>query len=32
MERRPLAHVGRLDVPRGTQGGDREYNCHHCCD
>src|SRR6202790_4025052 len=30
IERRPLAQVGRLDVLRGTQGGDREYNCHHC--
>src|ERR1700723_3216231 len=29
MERRPLAQVGRLDVLRGTQGGDREHNCHH---
>jgi len=32
IERRPLAQVSRLDVLRGTQGGDREYNCHHCCD
>src|ERR1700733_5872803 len=32
IERRPLAQVGRLDVLRGTQGGDREHNCHHCCD
>src|ERR1700730_8245522 len=32
IERRPLAHVGWLDVLRGTQGGDREYNCYHCCD
>src|ERR1700719_2180210 len=31
IERRPLAQVGRLDVLRGTQGGDREHNCH-CCD
>src|ERR1700694_2825072 len=32
IERRPLAQVGWLDVLRGTQGGDREDNCHHCCD
>src|SRR6266481_2031009 len=32
IERRPLAQVGWLDVLCGTQGGDREYNCHHCCD
>src|ERR1700683_2330872 len=32
IERRPLAQVGRLDVLRGTHGGDREDNCQHCCD
>jgi hypothetical protein len=32
IERRPLAQVGRLDVLRGTHGGDREHNCHHCYD
>src|SRR5580700_1190725 len=32
IESRTLAEVGRLDVLRGTQGGDREHNCHHCRD
>src|ERR1700680_1054291 len=32
IERRPPAQIGWLDVLRGTQGGDREYNCNHCCD
>src|ERR1700678_2814925 len=30
IERRRLAQIGRLDVLRGTQGGDRERNCHYC--
>src|SRR6202521_1129607 len=31
IESRPLAQLGRLDVLRGTQDGDREHKCH-CCD
>src|SRR5580704_8745495 len=31
VECRRFAQVGRLDVLRGTQGGEREHNGHHYC-